>query len=91
MRTECMLIGLSVVLLGAGCGQDKSQDSGVTNAAAPVAAPAPAKPANAAASESADASLMISGPIVVEHQVELGSSSLALPWHAPAAGSLRIR
>ena len=71
MRRECMLIGLSVVLLGAGCSEDKSQDSGVTNAAAPVTAPAPAKPANAAASQSADASMMVSGPIVVEHQVEL--------------------
>jgi len=71
MRTEWILAGLGVVLLGAGCGDDKSPGSGVTNAAAPVAAPGPAKPANAAASEPADASLLVSGPIVVEHQVEL--------------------
>jgi len=43
MRREWIWIGLSAVLLGAGCGDEKTPSSGVTNAAAPVTAPARVK------------------------------------------------
>jgi len=68
MRREWMWLGIGAALLAAGCGDDKSQ---VTNAAAPVTAPVPVKPAVPAVSEPADNSLIVTGPIVVEHQVEL--------------------
>lgn len=72
MRKEWIWIGLGAALLAAGCGDDKGPDGAVTNAAAPVAAPVPLpKPATPAASEPSDASPAVSGPIIVEHQVEL--------------------
>jgi RND family efflux transporter MFP subunit len=63
---------MGALLWAAGCGDDKTSGGSVTNAAAPVTlTPATAKPAAPVAGESADRSLLVSGPIVVEHQVEL--------------------
>ena len=72
MRKQWIWMGLSAALLAAGCGDDKGPVGAVANAAAPAAAPAvPPKPAVPAASQPADALLAASGPIIVEHQVEL--------------------
>lgn len=64
-------IGMALVV--ASCGDSAPGSSSVTNAANPpaaTAAPTPAKPAVPA--ESADAgSNVVSGPIIVEHQVEI--------------------
>ena len=74
MRKEWMWIWLGAALLAASCGDEKSPVGAVTNAAAPVTPPAAQpKPALAPASEPADASLTVSGPIIVEHQVELSA------------------
>ncbi|HKM67413.1 MAG TPA: efflux RND transporter periplasmic adaptor subunit [Candidatus Acidoferrum sp.] len=69
MRKEWIWIGLSAGLLVAGCGDEKTSGVGVTNAAAP--APTPPKPTVPTANESGDPSLVVSGPIIVEHEVEL--------------------
>jgi RND family efflux transporter MFP subunit len=72
MRKEWILIATGAALLAAGCGDDKGPVGGVTNAAAPVTAPvAQPNPAVPAVSQPADASLAVTGPIIVEHQVEL--------------------
>ena len=71
MRKEWMLIGLGAAFLAIGCGDEKTPVSGVTNAAAPAAAPAASKTAASKASEPAEAGLSVSGPIIVEHEVEL--------------------
>jgi len=68
MRNGWVWIGLSAALLLAGCGDEKAS-SGSVNAAAP--APVQPKPAVPAAGPPADASLAVSGPIIVEHEVEL--------------------
>lgn len=67
-----MWVGLSAALLTAGCGEDRTPGGSVTNAAAPThpATVAP-KPAVPAPSDPADASLSVSGPIIVEHEVDL--------------------
>jgi RND family efflux transporter MFP subunit len=54
-----------------GCGDEKAAVGGVTNAASPAIAPAPPKTATQRTSEPADAGLSVSGPIIVEHEVEL--------------------
>ncbi|HXR32598.1 MAG TPA: efflux RND transporter periplasmic adaptor subunit [Verrucomicrobiae bacterium] len=60
-------IALVAVFLAAGCDDTKTAAPGVTNAAA---APAPAAKA-APPVEAADQGLVVSGPIIVEHQVDL--------------------
>jgi membrane fusion protein, multidrug efflux system len=69
MRKEWMWSGLSAVFLAMGCGEDKTPVGGVTNAAAP--APVQPKPAAPAPVVAGDPSLVVSGPIIVEHEVEL--------------------
>jgi membrane fusion protein (multidrug efflux system) len=70
MRKGWIWIGLSAALLVAGCGDEKGSSGSVTNAASPV--PASSKPAAPAVSDNpADAGLVVSGPIIVEHEVEL--------------------
>jgi membrane fusion protein (multidrug efflux system) len=71
MRKKWMLVGLGATFLAMGCGDEKAPVGGVTNAAAPAAAPAPAKPLIPNPSEPVDAGLSVSGPIIVEHEVEL--------------------
>jgi len=65
---------LAVALAAAGCGDSPSTTEGVTNAANPPAAnpaPAPIKPLTPPA-EPTDVNLnVVSGPIIVEHQVEI--------------------
>ena len=71
MRKKWMLVGLGATFLAMGCGDEKAPVGGVTNAAAPAAAPALAKPLIPNPSEPVDAGLSVSGPIIVEHEVEL--------------------
>jgi membrane fusion protein, multidrug efflux system len=68
MRTGFVLAGLSAMILATGCGEEPKSASGVTNAAPaltsskPVARPVP---------EIQEDQFTVSGPIIVEHQVEL--------------------
>jgi RND family efflux transporter MFP subunit len=72
MRKEWMVVGLGAAFLAMGCGDEKAPGGAVTNAAAPpTALPAPPKPAVAAANDAGNAGLSVSGPIIVEHEVEL--------------------
>jgi membrane fusion protein (multidrug efflux system) len=71
MRKEWMWIGLGAAFLASGCGDEKAPVGGVTNAAAPVSTPVQPKPAAPAVSEPGDAALSVSGPIIVEHEVDL--------------------
>jgi len=71
MRSLIVPIALGAGFLATGCGDTKSTAPAFTNAAA---APAPA-PKNAALFEveAADPALIVSGPIIVEHQVDLAA------------------
>src|SRR5215469_7226981 len=64
-------MSLTAALLLAGCGDDKAPSGSVTNAAGPAPAPVQLKPVVPLAGDPADAPLVVSGPIIVEHQVEL--------------------
>jgi RND family efflux transporter MFP subunit len=87
---------LGTAILATGCGDSTPTTPGVTNAAnsrAASPAAAPARPATPA--ESADASAAVSGPIIVEHQVEMTAQHdgivLKIYFDAPArvqAGTL---
>jgi RND family efflux transporter MFP subunit len=68
MSKELVLAGLSAMLLAAGCGEERKSSPGVTNAApAPTAIKSKANPAP----EIREGELRVSGPIIVEHEVEL--------------------
>lgn len=71
MRKEWMLVGVGAAFLAMGCGDEKTPMGGVTNAAAPAVTPVPATPVVPKPSEPLDAGLSVSGPIIVEHEVEL--------------------
>ncbi len=71
MRKEWMLVALGTTFLAVGCGDDKGPVSGVTNAAAPATAPVQPQPVTPKPSEPGSAALSVSGPIIVEHQVDL--------------------
>jgi RND family efflux transporter MFP subunit len=62
-------IALGTALLAAGCGDSKTSAPDATNAAA-VPVPVPAT-RTAPLVEAADTGLIVSGPIIVEHQVDL--------------------
>lgn len=66
MRSVILQTALCAALFGAGCGSDVSDAPAVTNAAAPPPvskAPTPAEPG--------DMRLTVSGPIIVEHQLDV--------------------
>ena len=69
MRKGWMWVGLSAALLITGCGDEKASSGSVTNAASP--APVQPKPAVEAAGDPGNAPMVVSGPIIVEHEVEL--------------------
>ncbi|MGA7856158.1 MAG: efflux RND transporter periplasmic adaptor subunit [Candidatus Acidiferrales bacterium] len=70
MRRRILQIAVSAALLVAGCGDSSSGVPAVTNAAPPptpaTAAPKPAQPP-----ETSDAGLLVTGPLIVEHQVDV--------------------
>jgi RND family efflux transporter MFP subunit len=67
MRSLIALLAVAAALLATGCGGTEPAASAVSNAAA---SPAPAAKA-APAVEAVDTSFVVSGPIIVEHQVEI--------------------
>lgn len=74
MRSLFAPVALTALVLAAGCGAGEPTVSAVSNNGAPtssssVAVPPVSKPTPVA--DAGDASLTVSGPIVVEHQVEL--------------------
>lgn len=68
MRTLIVQIALDAALLLAGCGDARTAAPAVTNAASNSPAPKAEGPVQAA-----DTGLLISGPIIVEHQVEIAA------------------
>ena len=67
MRSLIALLALGAAVLAAGCGGTEPAASAVPGAATPpVAAPKTTSPV-----EPADTSLVVTGPIIVEHQVDL--------------------
>ncbi len=70
MRSLVVTIAMGAIFLAASCGDDKPTMPAVTNAAPAQSLTAP-KAAHTA--EAGDTSLVVSGPIIVEHQVELTS------------------
>ena len=69
MRSSLAIIAWGAALLVAGCGDGKTVVSGVTNAAPAPAPITAAKPTPAA--DTPDKGLIVSGPIIVEHQVDV--------------------
>lgn len=73
MRSSTMAIAMLAAMVLAGCGDSAPSSPAVTNAApaaTPHAAPAPSKAVTPAEPADAD-STVVSGPIIVEHQVEI--------------------
>lgn len=70
MRSWIEAFAIGAALLTFGCGDSKTGAPAVTNAAPVPSAPVASAPA-APSVEAADASIVISGPIIVEHQVEI--------------------
>ena len=68
MRRAWMWAGVGVAWWMMGCGDDRPATPSVTNAAA---SPAPTKTVAAPAAEPSSPGLVVSGPIIVEHQVDL--------------------
>jgi membrane fusion protein, multidrug efflux system len=69
MRSRLAVVLCGLALLFAGCGDEKTAVSGVANAAA---APTPTPTAKATpAADAPDTGLLVSGPIIVEHQVDI--------------------
>lgn len=71
MQRAWMWIGLGVALLTAGCGEGKPSPGSVTNAAGSAPVVVQTKAAAPVAKEAVDSSMTVSGPIIVEHEVEL--------------------
>ncbi|MGB7439172.1 MAG: efflux RND transporter periplasmic adaptor subunit [Candidatus Acidiferrum sp.] len=67
MRRATAVAALGAALVCAGCGDSKPMVTGVTNAA-PAPVPTPVKPALPVET---DPGLIVSGPIIVEHQVDV--------------------
>ena len=68
MRSVRCLTASVLALLAAGCGNESKPSPNVTNAAP---APAGADATRLAAPATADAGLVVTGPIIVEHQIEM--------------------
>jgi RND family efflux transporter MFP subunit len=66
MRSLIVPIALGAALLASGCGDTKTTAPSVTNAASTPPTPKAAVPV-----EAADTGLIVSGPIIVEHQVDI--------------------
>ena len=71
MRSWMELLAIGAVLLVVGCGDSSSETSAAITAKPAPAAPAAPAPAAPPTPEAADTSVVVSGPIIVEHQVEI--------------------
>ncbi|HXY01419.1 MAG TPA: efflux RND transporter periplasmic adaptor subunit [Candidatus Limnocylindrales bacterium] len=70
MRRMMAGIALGAALLAAGCGETRSSAPTVTNAAPAPVTPAPVVQAHPPA-ESVESGITVTGPIIVEHQVDM--------------------
>lgn len=70
MRSWIEAFAIAAALLTVGCGDPKTGAQAVTNAAPVPSTPVASAPA-APPAEATEASIVISGPIIVEHQVEI--------------------
>jgi RND family efflux transporter MFP subunit len=70
MRSCIELIAIGAVLL-VGCGDSKSEASAAANAKPAPAAPVAPAPVTPPPPEATDTSVVVTGPIIVEHQVEI--------------------
>lgn len=70
MRSWIVITAMGAALLGVGCGEEKPTVSAASNA---TPAPTPIAPKVAPAAEAPDTGLIVSGPIIVEHQVDVTS------------------
>jgi len=70
MRSWIVVAAMGAALLGVGCGEEKPTVSAATNAT-PAPAPVVPKATPPPAPEAADTGLIVSGPIIVEHQVDV--------------------
>jgi membrane fusion protein (multidrug efflux system) len=93
MKSLIVTIILDGALLVAGCGDTRTNTPAVTNAAS-----IPTVPKAAAPVEAADTGLIVSGPIIVEHQVEITAQRdgvlAKISYDAPArvkAGTILAR
>jgi len=68
MRSWIVVVAMGAALLGVGCGEEKPTVSAATNA---TPTPVPVVPKAAPAPEAVDTGLIVSGPIIVEHQVDV--------------------
>jgi membrane fusion protein, multidrug efflux system len=74
MRSLILLFALGAVLLAMGCGGSGPNTSAAANAAvAPTVVPASVSPKIAPAAELSDSALSVTGPIIVEHQVDISA------------------
>jgi RND family efflux transporter MFP subunit len=72
MRSVLWWTTCVVALLAAACGGDSKTAPNVTNAAsAPASAPTPAAATRPAVANTTDTAFVVTGPIIVEHQVEM--------------------
>jgi RND family efflux transporter MFP subunit len=71
MRSGIELIAIGAVLLVVGCGDSKSEASAAASAKPVPAAPVAPAPVTPPPPEATDTSVVVSGPIIVEHQVEI--------------------
>lgn len=71
MRGWIGLFAIGAALLVVGCGDSKSGASAAANAAPAPAAPVAPAPTAPAPPDAAETSVVVSGPIIVEHQVEI--------------------
>lgn len=70
MRSWLAMVLCGVALLFAGCGDEKTAVSSVANAAG---APAPTPAGKPTPADVPDSGLLVSGPIIVEHQVDINA------------------
>ncbi len=71
MRSSMAILAVGAVLWAAGCDDGKPAVSAVTNAAPAPSPVTAAKPVPA--TETADTGLIVTGPIIVEHEVEISA------------------
>jgi membrane fusion protein (multidrug efflux system) len=86
MRSLIVPIALGAALLAAGCGETKTTAPAVTSAASTPSTPKAAVPV-----EAADTGLIVSGPIIVEHQVDITAQRDGIVASISAEASTRVK
>jgi membrane fusion protein, multidrug efflux system len=86
MRSLIVPIALGAALLAAGCGDTKTTAPAATNAASTPPTPKAAVPV-----EAADTGLIVSGPIIVEHQVDITAQRDGIVASISAEAGTRVK